>query len=102
MCPLWNAKLVAEPQVKDSGKCRRTHLDGGEPCRRHGYCKYSIAIRRLVACEFHASAPFTFTFVKHRLFNGCASCCLRFLFDVMSGEMLRLSSNSSPAAAGNA
>lgn len=25
-----NAKLVAEPQVKDSGKCQRTHLPGGE------------------------------------------------------------------------
>jgi hypothetical protein len=27
---LVDAKLVAEPQVKDSGKCQRTHLPGGK------------------------------------------------------------------------
>ena len=54
-----NAKLVAEPQVKDSGKCQRTHLMEVKPYGRHGYCEYSIASRRLFACEFRGSASFT-------------------------------------------
>ena len=54
-----NAKLVAEPQVKDSGKCQRTHLTEVKPYRRHGYCEYSIASRKLVAREFRGSAAFT-------------------------------------------
>jgi len=54
-----NAKLVAEPQVKDSGKCRRTHLAQVKPHGRHGYCEYSIASGRLFAREFRESVWFT-------------------------------------------